>query len=124
MVHHSKETKTHEVQTWAQIRPSLGAIEIMMSSRILTSKDMIDEQKTISGDHLPSIEEAKSPGGASEEEFDGDIYVNATSDDNANAAGTVTAEVDKVSPKNLFPLKEEVEFLVRGGVPKDLRGEV
>ncbi|KAL4605270.1 hypothetical protein ACB092_09G017300 [Castanea dentata] len=123
-VHHSKETKTHEVQTWAQIRPSLSAIEIMMSSQIRTSKDMIDEQKTISGDHLPSIEEAKSPGGASEEEFDGDIYVNATSDDNANAAGTVTAEVDKVSSKNLFPLKEEVEFLVRGGVPKDLRGEV
>ncbi|KAM3689033.1 hypothetical protein ACB098_09G017200 [Castanea mollissima] len=123
-VHHSKETKTHEVQTWAQIRPSLSAIEIMMSSQIRTSKDMIDEQKTISGDHLPSIEEAKSPGGASEEEFDGDIYVNATSDDNANAARTVTAEVDKVSSKNLFPLKEEVEFLVRGGVPKDLRGEV
>ncbi|KAK7827953.1 tbc1 domain family member 9 [Quercus suber] len=123
-VHHSKEKKTHEVQTWAQIRPSLGAIEIMMSSRILTSKDMIDGQKTISGDHLPSIEEAKSPGGASEEEFDEDVYVNATSDDNANAAGTVTAEVDEVSPKNLFPLKEEVEFLVRGGVPKDLRGEV
>ena len=95
-----------------------------MSSRILTSKDMIDEQKTISGDHLPSVEEAKSPRGASEEEFDGDVYVNATSDDNANATGTVTAEVDEVSPKNLFPLKEEVEFLVRGGVPKDLRGEV
>lgn len=95
-----------------------------MSSRILTSKDMIDEQKTISGDHLPSVEEAKSPGGASEEEFDGDVYANATSDDNANATGTVTAEVDEVSPKNLFPLKEEVEFLVRGGVPKDLRGEV
>ncbi|XP_030925810.1 TBC1 domain family member 8B-like isoform X1 [Quercus lobata] len=123
-VHHSKETKTHEVQTWAQIRPSLGAIEIMMSSRILTRKDMIDEQKTISRDHLPSIEEAKSLEGASEEEFDEDVYVNATSDDNANAAGTVTAEVDEVSPKNLFPLKEEVEFLVRGGVPKDLRGEV
>ena len=95
-----------------------------MSSPILTSKDIIDEQKTISKDHLPSIEEAKSPGGPSEEEFDEDVYANATSDDNANATGTVTAEVDEVSPKNLFPLKEEVEFLVRGGVPKDLRGKV
>ena len=95
-----------------------------MSSPILTSKDIIDEQKTISKDHLPSIEEAKSPGGPSEEEFDEDVYANATSDDNANATGTVTAEVDEVSPKNLFPLKEEVEFLVHGGVPKDLRGKV
>uniref|UniRef100_A0A2N9IL30 Rab-GAP TBC domain-containing protein n=1 Tax=Fagus sylvatica TaxID=28930 RepID=A0A2N9IL30_FAGSY len=120
VVQHSKETKTHEVQTWAQIRPLLGAIEIMMSSRVQTSKNMNDEQKTVSGDHLPSIEEAKSPGGASEEEFE-DID---TSDDNVNDTGTETAAVDEVSPKHVFPLKEELECLVRGGVPKDLRGEV
>lgn len=124
VVQHSKETKTHEVQTWAQIRPFLGAIEIMMSSRVQTSKNMNDEQKTVSGDHLPSIEEAKSPGGASEEEFEEYVSVIDTSDDNVNDTGTETAAVDEVSPKHVFPLKEELECLVRGGVPKDLRGEV
>jgi hypothetical protein len=111
----SKETKTHKLQTWAQIRPSLGAIEKMMSFRVQKRKNMIDEQETVNGNHLPSIEEAESLGGASDDEQD---CVNETSDDNENSART------ERFPKHFFPWKEELESLVRGGVPKDLRGEV
>ncbi|XP_059462248.1 uncharacterized protein LOC132191314 isoform X2 [Corylus avellana] len=117
----SKETKTHKLQTWAQIRPSLGAIEKMMSFRVQKRKNMIDERETVNGNHLPSIEEAESLGGASDDEKD---CVNETSDDNENATRTEPTPVDEVSPKHFFPWKEELESLVRGGVPKDLRGEV
>lgn len=117
----SKETKTHKLQTWAQIRPSLVAIEKMMSFRVQKRKNMVDEQETVNGNHLPSIEEAESLGGASDDEED---CVNETSDANENAARTEPTPVDEVSPKHLFPWKEELESLVRGGVPKDLRGEV
>lgn len=117
----SKETKTHKLQTWAQIRPSLVAIEKMMSFRVQKRKNMVDEEETVNGNHLPSIEEAESLGGASDDEED---CVNETSDANENAARTEPTPVDEVSPKHLFPWKEELESLVRGGVPKDLRGEV
>jgi hypothetical protein len=117
----SKETNTHKFQTWAKIRPSLGAIEKMMSFRVQKRKNMIDEHETVNGNHLPSIEEAESLGGASDDEKD---CVNEISDDNENAARTEPTPVDEVSPKNFFPWKEELESLVRGGVPKDLRGEV
>ncbi|KAE8099504.1 hypothetical protein FH972_017482 [Carpinus fangiana] len=117
----SKETNTHKFQTWAKIRPSLGAIEKMMSFRVQKRKNMIDEHETVNGNHLPSIEEAESLGGASDDEKD---CVNEISDDNENAARTEPTPVDEVSPKHFFPWKEELESLVRGGVPKDLRGEV
>lgn len=120
----SKEIKTRKVQTWSQIRPSLGAIENMMSFRVWKRRNMIEQQITIKGDHLPSIEEAGSPGGASEEEFEGEVCVNETLTDNANAGREETMVIDEVSHKSFFPWKEELEFLVHGGVPKDLRGEV
>lgn len=117
----SKETKTQKVQTWTQIKPSLGAIENMMTFRVQKRKNMIDERKNVRGDHLPSIEETEPSGGASEEELEG---VNKTLDDNVNAVTLENAAFDEVSPKQLFPWMEELESLVRGGVPKDLRGEV
>ncbi|KAF5475950.1 hypothetical protein F2P56_007703 [Juglans regia] len=117
----SKETKTHKVQTWTQIKPSLGAIEHMMTFRVRKRKNMIDERENLSGDNLPPIEETEPSGGASEEELEG---VNKTLDDNVNAVSLENAAFDEVSPKQLFPWMEELESLVRGGVPKDLRGEV
>ncbi|XP_042941947.1 ecotropic viral integration site 5 protein homolog isoform X2 [Carya illinoinensis] len=117
----SKETKTQKVQTWTEIKPSLGAIENMMTFRVQKRKNMIDERKNVRGDHLPSIEETEPSGGASEEELEG---VNKTLDDNVNAVTLENAAFDEVSPKQLFPWMEELESLVRGGVPKDLRGEV
>ncbi|XP_041023940.1 TBC1 domain family member 8B-like isoform X2 [Juglans microcarpa x Juglans regia] len=117
----SKETKTHKVQTWTQIKPSLGAIEHMMTFRVRKRKNTIDERENLSGGNLPPIEETEPSGGASEEELEG---VNKTLDDNVNAVSLENAAFDEVSPKQLFPWMEELESLVRGGVPKDLRGEV
>lgn len=117
----SKETKTQELQTWAQIRPSLGAIEKMMSFRVEKQKNMGDKHETVNGHCLPAVEEAESLGGASDEE---EHCIAEKSDTNENDSMTEPAPVDEVSSGNFFPWKEELESLVRGGVPKDLRGEV
>ncbi|OVA18210.1 Rab-GTPase-TBC domain [Macleaya cordata] len=122
-----KETKAHVVQIWAQIRPSLGAIEHMMSIRLKKRKNLLkDEQDTRSGSHLAPIEESKSSKGTSEEDSDDEFYdversdpvQDAPSTDNTNAPG------DSVNAEPFFPWKEELECLVHGGVPMALRGEL
>ncbi|KAJ6913779.1 TBC1 domain family member 8B isoform X4 [Populus alba x Populus x berolinensis] len=104
-----KETKANKVQSWSWTRPSLHVIENMMSSRVKNIKDMKYRHNTINGDHLPSIKKTGSSGGAS--------------DDNVDKSTEETNVDSKESPESFFPWKE-LEFLVRGGVPKDLRGEV
>lgn len=121
VVQHSNETQIHKAQSWSQIRPSLGAIENMMSSRVQKRRNVVDEQETVSGDYLPCIEEAEFSREASQQELEN---VQEKSVDIANAERVETTGVDGVSPKHLFPWIEELESLVRGGVPKDLRGEV
>lgn len=120
----SEETKTHKIQTWAQIRPSLGTIEYMMSFRVKKRKVMKGEQIIKSGDHLPSIDEAQSSGGESDEDIKEKICVTVTSYGSVNGSHEKGTLEDEVSPEPYFPWKEELESLVHGGVPKDLRGEV
>ncbi|KAL2323307.1 hypothetical protein Fmac_027686 [Flemingia macrophylla] len=90
-LHHSEERKTRKVQRWAEIRPSLTAIEETLSSRVKKRKKMKGEQIKGNNNHLQSIEESEL--------------------------------VDQDSSE-LFSHWKELEFLVQGGVPKDLRGEV
>lgn len=119
------QTKPLKVQTWAQIRPSLHAIENMMSARIKKkTKDMKDEQKTTAEDHLPSIEEARTSRGESEDDIEEEFYDNEIVDETRNAPADEIDGSDRASPEPFFPWKEELEFLVHGGVPRDLRGEV
>ncbi|KAJ4704806.1 TBC1 domain family member protein [Melia azedarach] len=120
----SQETRTHKIQTWAQIRPSLGAIENMMSCRVKKRKVMAGEQITKSGDHLPSIDEARSSGGESDEDIKEKVCVTETSYGSVNASHENISPGDNISTEPYFPWKKELECLVRGGVPKDLRGEV
>ncbi|KAK4834469.1 hypothetical protein QYF36_023325 [Acer negundo] len=120
----SKETKTSKVQTWAHVRPCLGAIENMMSFRVKKRKDMKGEQLTNSRDHLPSIDEEGASEGESEKVSKKKVSVNKTSKESANASRERGAQGDGVPPEPFFSWKEELECLVRGGVPKDLRGEV
>lgn len=136
------ETKKRVVQTWCQTRPSLNAIEIMMSSRVKKGKTMKDEKTSFGGDHLPPVKEAESLEGAavtnSEEE---EACFSEVLNRSASATGAesrvdecISNSVkpserdgvmgDTVSQEQLFPWKEELEFLVRGGLPRDLRGEV
>eukprot|EP00258_Populus_trichocarpa_P043734 XP_024459753.1 TBC1 domain family member 8B isoform X6 [Populus trichocarpa] len=118
-----KETKANKVQSWSWTRPSLHVIENMMSSRVKNIKDMKYRHNTINGDHLPSIKKTGSSGGSSVAEIDKELCIKETSDDNVDKSTEETNVDSKESPESFFPWKE-LEFLVRGGVPKDLRGEV
>ncbi|XP_011004123.1 PREDICTED: TBC1 domain family member 8B-like isoform X1 [Populus euphratica] len=118
-----KETKANKVQSWSWTRPSLHVIENMMSSRVKNIKDMKYRHNTINGDHLPSIKKTGSSGGSTVAEIDKELCIKETSDDNVDKSTGETNVDSKESPESFFPWKE-LEFLVRGGVPKDLRGEV
>jgi hypothetical protein len=118
-----KETKANKVQSWSWTRQSLHVIENMMSSRVKNIKDMKYRHNTINGDHLPSIKKTGSSGGSSVDEIDKELCIKETSDDNVDKSTEETNVDSKESPESFFPWKE-LEFLVRGGVPKDLRGEV
>ncbi|KAM1053716.1 hypothetical protein ACFX2I_001129 [Malus domestica] len=129
----ANDKKAHGIQIWNEIRPSLHAIENLMSIRIKKKKNNLSkhEQDTGTGKPLTSIEEARSPKGASEEDSEDEFYDVERSDPvqdvpssdslSASATGAVS---DTVDSESLFPWKEELEVLVRGGVPMALRGEL
>ncbi|XP_020204605.1 EVI5-like protein isoform X5 [Cajanus cajan] len=104
-LHHSEDRKTRKVQHWAEIRPSLTAIEETLSSRVKKRKTMQGAQINGNNDHLPSIEESEPV------------------DDGISGSRAENAFVDQDLPEH-FSRWKELESLVQGGVPKDLRGEV
>lgn len=127
-------TKAHGVQIWTEIRPSLRAIEDMMSFRVKKKVGSEkNEQRVGNGQPLPPIEEARPVKGASEEDSEEEFYDLERSEsdtiqevpaaDNVNASAKA-ADADGVPPDSLLPCKEELECLVQGGVPMALRGEV
>lgn len=73
---------------------------------------MKDEQ--IGRNHPPSIEE----------DFEEVLSFNLISDDSGNESLEASAAANGISPEPFFPWKEELVCLVRGGLPKALRGEV
>ncbi|KAF6146869.1 hypothetical protein GIB67_018522 [Kingdonia uniflora] len=114
----TKKAKSDNAQIWAHIRPSLGAIEHMMSFRVKKKKYILkDEQESKNGNHLAPIDEAGASKGTSEEDSDDEFYDMERSDPIQEAGDGVTTEP-------FFPWKEELECLVRGGVPMALRGEL
>lgn len=127
-----KDTKTHKIQIWTEIRPSLRAIEDMMSVRVKKKKDLSNHNHdTGTRKLLSAIEEAKSPRGVSEEDSEDEFYDVEKSDpaqetpssDNVN--GTVVGIPAFLLPvESSCPWREELEVLVRGGVPMALRGEL
>ncbi|XP_022747244.1 ecotropic viral integration site 5 ortholog-like [Durio zibethinus] len=114
----AEETKIHKVERWANTRPALCAIENMMNSRVKKGRNMKNMNMNESGDHLPSIKEARSPEGESEDEIEEKVCVNE------NSAREKSNADNGAFQESFFPWKEELESLVHGGVPKDLRGEV
>ncbi|XP_039038955.1 TBC1 domain family member 8B-like isoform X2 [Hibiscus syriacus] len=122
----------HGIQIWTEIRPTLSAIEDMMSIRVkkkgILSKE---EQKTSRGKPLTPTEDARSPKGASEEDSDDEFYDAERSDpvqdsltSGSGSTRTGGGSADSAATESLFPWKEEFEVLVRGGVPMALRGEL
>ncbi|XWS66959.1 hypothetical protein CRYUN_Cryun05aG0244900 [Craigia yunnanensis] len=114
----AEETKKCKVERWAKTKPALCAIENMMNSRVKMGKNMKNMNMNESGDHFPSIKEVRSPEGESEDEFEEKMCVNEISAREESNAD------NEASHESFFPWKEELESLVHGGVPKDLRGEV
>ncbi|WVY95954.1 hypothetical protein V8G54_028105 [Vigna mungo] len=102
---HCEERKTRKVvQHWAEIRPSLIAIEEIFNSRV-KGKKMEGAEINRNSNHPPSIEESKPV------------------DDGINGSKEENSLADQNLPE-LFSRWKELESLVHGGVPKDLRGEV
>ncbi|KAH6797730.1 Ypt/Rab-GAP domain of gyp1p superfamily protein [Perilla frutescens var. hirtella] len=108
----SQHGKRHEVKTWADISPSLNCIDHMMSVRIKKTRNMKSRNIRCESNDLPSIDETRPSDGGS--------------DDDNERSDTANAQTssDKLPPETSFSWKEELASLVRGGVPKDLRGEV
>lgn len=128
----STETKTHRVQIWTHIRPSLSAIEDMMSYRVKKKINFVhNEQDSGKGEFVPPIEEARPTKPGSEEDSEEEFYDVERSDpvqdvpssDSVSAPATGAAG-DMAPPEPSFPGKEELECLVQGGVPMALRGEL
>ncbi|KAJ0978183.1 hypothetical protein J5N97_013657 [Dioscorea zingiberensis] len=127
----NKLTKPHKIQIWSQIRPSLSAIEQMMSVRVKhkkeVSKDEHDGVKVVNG--LAPIEEGRPVKGALEEDSEEEFYDVERSDIVQEAPSNDSGNSDLAPPNSdsqgpFFPWKEELECLVRGGVPMALRGEL
>ncbi|RDX76752.1 TBC1 domain family member 8B [Mucuna pruriens] len=138
----SEETKVHRIQLWTEIRPSLRSIEDMMSVRVKkktgSAKDerikkgvLKDEQITETAKSPLHSDDVKSPKGACEEDSEEEFYDVERSDPSPDmplvdgtsaSANGITA--DATPPEASFPWKEELEVLVRGGVPMALRGEL
>ncbi|XP_061996467.1 uncharacterized protein LOC133714380 isoform X2 [Rosa rugosa] len=126
----AKETKAHGIQIWNEIRSSLHEIEEMMSIRVKKKSNLSKtEQDTRNGKPVHPIEEFRPPKGASEEDSEDEFYdmersdQDAPSSDSINASATGAAS-DVVPSESLSPWKQELEVLVRGGVPMALRGEL
>lgn len=126
------EKKSHRILIWSEIRPSLRAIEDMMSVRVKKRDSLSKDEQTGNGKPSPPSDESKSLKGALEEDSDDEFYDVEKSDptqdspshDSVSAPITGAIAVDATHLESLFPWKEELEVLVRGGVPMALRGEV
>ncbi|KAI3520069.1 hypothetical protein L1887_09291 [Cichorium endivia] len=109
------ETKTHKVQIWTKIRPSLRAIEDMMNARVKRKTSGTKTEENTETENLASVED-------SEDEF---YDVERTESDPIPETPSIDAPIPgAVEPELTIPWKQELEFLVQGGVPMALRGEL
>ncbi|GMI81013.1 hypothetical protein like AT2G37290 [Hibiscus trionum] len=113
----TEETKTRKVHRWAKTRPALRAIENLMSLRV-KRKNMKNRNMNGTRCHLPSRKEVRFSEGESQDEFEEKVCVNEISATEGSNADNGAYD------ESFFPWKEELQSLVHGGVPKDLRGEV
>lgn len=114
-------TKIHHIQIWKDIRPTLHEIEEMMSSRVRKKASLMkNELGAGSRKPLPPIQEARPGKGASEEDSEEEFYDLERSESDP----FLDVPSSDVVPTKDISWKDELECLVRGGVPMALRGEV
>ncbi|KAK4835345.1 hypothetical protein QYF36_008610 [Acer negundo] len=116
--------KPHKIQIWAEIRPSLRGIEDMMSIRVKKKGSLSKDEEAGRGKPPPHTDEAKYLKGASEEDSEDEFYDVEKSDPTPDSPSTDSVAADAAPLESLFRWKEELDVLVRGGVPMALRGEL
>ncbi|RRT85404.1 hypothetical protein B296_00010047 [Ensete ventricosum] len=121
------EVKTHKISIWSHIRPSLSAIEQMMSYRVKNSRPYRDVEEAGNSRSYHALDEEESRGvhkpvrGAPEEESEEEFYDVDRLEPVQEASSSSDLALNDVP---CFPWKEELESLVHGGVPMALRGEL
>ncbi|CAH8267709.1 unnamed protein product [Arabidopsis lyrata] len=125
------EKNVHKVLLWAEIRPSLQAIEDLMSVRVKIKGDSTNaEQEAQKLNSLPSTDETKSSKGVSENDSEDEFYEVERSDpiqdgsSDSTSVSSMSAAADATSLISACPWKDELEVLVHGGAPMALRGEL
>ncbi|TYI99509.1 hypothetical protein E1A91_A13G022700v1 [Gossypium mustelinum] len=124
------EKRGRQTAIWTEIRPSLLAIEDMMSTRVKKGRLSEEEQETSRVKPLSLAEDARFSKGSSEDDSEDEFFYAERSDPVRDAptldrTGTITGAAANAAPtKSSFPWKEELKVLVRGGVPMALRGEI
>ncbi|CAL4946696.1 unnamed protein product [Urochloa decumbens] len=120
-----KQPRPHKIQIWSEIRSSLGHIEEMMNSRV-KKKQPSSVKEGYTGDELhPDNPEESKPSEDSDDEFYDVEKVDPNQEvpaaDIANADSGTNRGADQ---EDYHPWKEELECLVRDGLPMALRGEL
>ncbi|CAA7392809.1 unnamed protein product [Spirodela intermedia] len=121
----TKDMKTHCIQIWARIRPSLRAIEHMMSTRVKRKNKLVGGEhdagrKTSQLDPFEVTRHSR----ASEEDSEDEFYDVEKTDPVQEPPSDSGSADHSTSLEPYFPWKEELECLVHGGVPMALRGEL
>ncbi|CAN1237710.1 TBC1 domain family member 8B [Linum grandiflorum] len=125
-----KQTTTnrriHRIQIWTETRPSLRVIEDMMSVRVKKKVNQLKEQQDDKNEKPVSIvEDVKSPKGVTEGDSEDEFYDVERSDPIPDVPPVENVVVSATAhQEDLSSWKEELEVLVRGGVPMALRGEL
>ncbi|EOA29375.1 hypothetical protein CARUB_v10025662mg [Capsella rubella] len=125
------EKNGHKVQLWTEIRPSLQAIEELMSVRIKMKEESSNGYQELQKlNSLPSTDATKFSEGVTENDSEDEFYDVERSDliqdgsSDGTSVSSMSANVDATSLVSACPWKEELEVLVRGGAPMALRGEL
>uniref|UniRef100_A0ACD5XNW4 Uncharacterized protein n=1 Tax=Avena sativa TaxID=4498 RepID=A0ACD5XNW4_AVESA len=121
-----EELEPMKVESWKRMRASLSIIEKMMSSRVVRRNDAADAISGKAVTPLASIEEERTVEeshevGPAEESYKAE-KVDLSQKGTPGASPSVPLE--GVNGESYFSWREELESLVRGGVPMALRGEM
>ncbi|XP_037407241.1 TBC1 domain family member 8B-like [Triticum dicoccoides] len=112
----AKQQRPHKIQIWSEIRPSLGHIGELMSLRVKKKKKQSSADEENTEDIKPSED--------SDDEFYDVEKVDPSEGPVADSANADSGTNRAASQEGYFPWKEELECLVRGGLPMALRGEL
>ncbi|XP_062215983.1 uncharacterized protein LOC133916361 isoform X3 [Phragmites australis] len=120
------ELKPIKVESCRRVRASLSIIEKMMSYRVAKRDNGANDIHGKGATQLASIEEEGRTAEASHEGDPGEeSYVADKAEHGQEAPGDSTStQLEGSNGGSYFPWREELESLVRGGVPTVLRGEI